>query len=153
MSVDKPFNIHDIHTYPGHFIEPDETPASHEHAVLQRLDNIHTMLQSINRHLSEPVYPQYTDERYVQPLWKPGLGQTWIPNRRGKFYLYVWGTVATALNVTTPIGPPFVLTVPAPTLPQLWNLLDIPDQSSVTLDSTASANMLSLYVLLTNEKM
>lgn len=147
-------NPHDIHTYHNSFIEDDtHVGESYNTAVLHKLENIHNVLQAILLSTSGTGQKEIMDERYIQTLFKAGLGANWIPNRRGKFYIYVQAPVATALNISGPLGSPYVLTIPAPTLPGLWNLLDIPDQSSIILDSTAASNQMNLFVLLTDMKL
>lgn len=147
-------NPHDYHTYPYSFVEEGQHKGSMwEHHVLDKLENMHVVLQAIHATLNEPVGAEVANQRFVQTLYKSGFGGNWMPNTFGRFYLYIYAPVATALNVSSPLGAPFVLTIPAPTLPNLWNLLDLPDQSSVILDATASANQMNVYVLVTNRKL
>lgn len=151
-------NPHDIHTFPHPFNQVEEQgrhshPEDPIHVMLEKLENIHTVLQAINSKQGEPTDSEITNDKFIQTLFKAGQGGNWIPNRRGRFYLYVAAPVPTALSVTSPLGPPFVLTIPAITLPGYWNLLDFPEASSVMLDSTATANQMNIHVLLTNKKL
>lgn len=147
-------NPHDLHSYPYRFEEQGvHTGDDIWDHMMGELKLIHGVLQSINTVLHEPFREEFDNERFVQILFKTGFGSNWIPNSRGKFYIYVYAPVATALNVTNPIGAPFILTIPAPTLPNLWNLLDLPEQCSIMLDATATSNQMNIYVLLTNRKM
>lgn len=147
-------NPHDIHGYPYGFVEQDHHEGeTHEQAVLHKLENIHVVLQAIQKSAENSAPVEIMNERFIQPLFKVTFGSNWIPNPRGKFYIYVMAPVATALNVTSPMGPPFVLIIPAPALPNMWNLLDLPEQSSIYLDTTATSNQMNIFVLLTDRKM
>lgn len=148
------YNPHDYHTYPQSFIENGEHEGTTwEHHVLDKLENLHVVLQGIHKTLNAPIAEEVTDQRLVQVLFKSGLGPNWIPNTHGRFYTYVWAPVSTAINVTSAVGSPFVLTLPAVSLPSMWNLLDLPDQSSIILDASASANQMNIFVLYTNKKL
>jgi hypothetical protein len=93
-----------------------------------------------------PPPPESFDLFEIIPLWKVGFGSNWIPNKQHRQYLYVYAPVATAILCSTSLGPPFVLTIPQVTFPDMWNKLDLPDQSSITLDATATSNMMTIYV-------
>jgi|SRR6516162_4549793 hypothetical protein len=95
---------------------------------------------------SPPTPKEAYDLFEIVPLWKQGFGSNWIPNRQHRQYLFVYAPVATAISCSTPLGAPFVLTIPQVTFPDMWNKLDLPDQSSVFLDSTATANQMIIYV-------
>lgn len=86
----------------------------------------------------------------IVTLFKPGFGPNLILNKERRQYMRVQAGVATACNISSPMGPPFVVTIPAVTLPNQWNPFDFPDMSSIYLDSTASANQMNIYVRYTN---
>ena len=148
-------NPHDLHTYPYDFVETDTHIGRTEgESILAELQHIHTVLQAILKSALSPTYPQDMDERFVQPLYKVTAGGNWVPNRRGKSYIYVQAPVPTALSVTSPVGAPFILTIPSWQVGNSpWTLLDIPDQSSIQLDATATSNQMNLFVLITDVKM
>ena len=148
-------NPHDLATYPykfeGQYKHTDEF--DYAHSLLEKIEAIHVVLQSINKALYNPPHDESVDQRWKQTFYKSGFGGNWLLQRFERLYLYMAAPVATALNVTSPLGAPFVLTVPAITLPSYWNLVELPEMSSIILDSTATANQMNVHMLVTNKKL
>ena len=94
----------------------------------------------------EPPPPKESYDLFkIVTLYKPGFGSNWIPNKQHRQYLFIYAPVITAISCSTPLGAPFVLTIPAVTFPDMWSKFDLPDQSSVYLDSTATANQMTIF--------
>lgn len=97
-----------------------------------------------------PPPPESFDINRTITLYKVGSGGNWLLNKEHRQYCFVWAPVATIVNITSSIGPPFLVTIPAITLPQIWNRFDFDDQASIWLDNTASASQMNIKVRLTN---
>ena len=97
-----------------------------------------------------PPPPESIDIFKIVTLYKVGSGPNLILSKERRIYMRVYALVATAVNIASPLGPPAVITIPAVTLPNMWSPFDFPDQSSVYLDSTASAAQMNIYVRYTN---
>jgi hypothetical protein len=98
--------------------------------------------------VSETVPERFDDKQIIQ-LAKYGFGSDWVPQKGEHEYIEVWAPVATAVSCITPLGAPFVVTIPVPTLSGssgLWLPWDFPDGSRFVLDSTAAANNMYIYV-------
>jgi hypothetical protein len=146
--------------------EPSDVPLLHY--LQQNLDSLQAMLDSLH-HIREDVRlnasltadlcaffhePQPPPETFdlfkIVVLYKYGQGQNWIPNKQHRQYLYVYAPIPTATSIASPLGPAFIITIPAVTLPNMWNKFDLPDQSTVTLDTTATANQMIIFTRETN---
>lgn len=115
------------------------------------LSDIHELLLEFNVFLRTKMFPpENQDLPRIVTLYKVGFGPNWVPNKEFRQYIRVMALQATAILVTSPLAPPTVVTIPALTYPSFWLPFDFPDQSSFSLDVTASANQLNIYTRLTN---
>lgn len=154
-TMDTMYNPHDMRTFPFDMEEHGvhSHPEDPFHTMLEKLENIHVVLQAIHSRLNAPsAAVDNDDEQFILPLYKSGFGGNWILNKHGRFYLYVAASVATIINVTSSLGAPFILNIPAIALPGYWNLIDLPEGASIILDDIATYNQMNLHVLLTNHR-
>ena len=115
------------------------------------LSDIHELLLEFNVYLRTKMFaPENQDLFRVVTLYKVGFGPNWIPNKEFRQYIRVMALQPTAILVTSPLAGPTVITIPALAYPSFWLPFDFPDQSSFSLDVTASANQLNIYTRLTN---
>lgn len=117
----------------------------------RRVTDMHALLMEMNEFLKRSTYPKETSDIFeTVTLYKPGFGKNWIPSRFQRQYMRIAAVVPTAINVSSFLGPPVVITIPAIAPPGFWNVWDWPDQTSIYLDATATANQMYLWVRFTN---
>lgn len=114
-----------------------------------RLNN--SLLEDIDAYFREGLPPTETkDLLKIVTLYKPGFGGNWIPNKEHRQYLQVYALLPTVVLVSSPLGPPTTITIPAIALPTLWIPFDFPDQTSFMLDVSASANQMNIFTKISN---
>lgn len=126
----------------------DETQKSQ----LQFLMELRDIMSDMHDFFKQQTLPERFDFNWIQVLFKVGQGSNWIPRKNNNQYFRVWAPVATALLVSSPVGAPFILTIPAitATYPNMWLPFDFPDGSSISLDVSATSNQMNIYVKLTD---
>lgn len=113
---------------------------------LHHLVGCYDVLCRIDHFLKEIANPEKNDIFEIVTLYKVGFGRNWIPRRENDTYIRWYAPVATAVQISSPLGSPFTLTIPAVTYPSLWLPCDFPDGSSIILDATASSNQMNVFV-------
>lgn len=117
----------------------------------RRITDIHQSLIEMNEFLKRNTYAKELSDIFeVVSIYKIGQGKNWIPSRMQRQYMRIAAPVPTAIQVTSMLGSPFVVTVPAIVPPAFWNVWDWPDQSSFYLDTTATSNTMNVWVRYTN---
>jgi hypothetical protein len=117
----------------------------------RRFSDIHALLHQMVDYFKMNTYPKETSDIFeVVTLNKQGFGGNWIPSKFQRQYMRIAAPVPTAIQVTSMLGTPFVVTVPAVAPPLFWNIWDWPDQSAFYLDTTATANNMKVWVRFTN---
>lgn len=118
-------------------------------------NDIHEMLlilRDLRNFVDKYASPTANDVYEVVRLYKLGQGPSMQLQYEHRKFTRIMAPVPTAVLVNSIIGSPFVMTVPAPTPPNLWLPLDFPDGTMYSLDSTATANQMNVYVRYTNDK-
>jgi hypothetical protein len=119
--------------------------------IADKLALSESLLEDMTAFFRDDTPPEERFDSFkIITLYKTGQGPNWLVDRKRRQYIRVTAPVATAVNVTSSLGSPFVLTIPAMTLPNMWNEFDLPEMSSIILDSTATANSMNIYVRYTN---
>lgn len=109
----------------------------------KRLGNINKLLVELDEYLTTRIFPPESQDIFrVVSLYKVGFGYNFILDRLGRMYVLVNALQVTNIIITSPIAPPTSATIP----PGKWVSLNLPDASSITLDTIAPANELKIYV-------
>ncbi len=126
---------------------PEDSIQMHQ---LHALHALYMLVQEMHDFFKHQTLPERFDIFKIITLYKQGQGGNWIPLKENTQYLRVYALVPTAVLVTSPLGPPAIVTIPAVTLPALWLPWDFPDGSSFMLDATATANQMNIFTRLTD---
>lgn len=117
-----------------------ETTNEHLYEIKHLLREQRDYTQKVLLHL-----PKETRDIYkIQTLVK--VGTPYISNTDNRQYTRILVPTQTILNITSVLGI-FTLTVPAAT----WTSLDLPDRSTVLLDSTNTASSQQVYLRYTDQ--
>lgn len=132
---------------PSYIETPTIDGVINDATIQDHVRGIHDTLHDLFTFLRQNQYPKETEDIFkIVTLYKAGFGGNVILQPMQRTYTYIFAPVATAILVASPLSVPVVVAVPATTLPQFWLHWDWPDGTSFTLDTSASANQLNIYV-------